>query len=475
MKICLVLEGSYPYVRGGVSTWVDGFIRGSPEHEFILWTINDLKEKEGKFKYTIPFNVSDIRENFLSAALDLRIRKSLNINFTDDEQEAFSQLIRRGNPDWRILLDSFYLQANKPVEFFISETFLKLLKELCREEFQFAGFKDLFWTIRSMYLPLMYLMGQPFPEADLYHSPSTGYAGVLAGLASMRHNKPFVLTEHGIYTREREEELLRSDWIIPYFKELWISTFYMFSRFVYQQAHRVTSLYRDASFLQHELGCPKEKCDVIGNGLDYLPFSNIPPKPKDEWIDIAAIVRFAPIKDIKTMIYTFSRLKREIKNTRLHILGGVEDEEYYQECLELIKFLDVKDIIVTGSVDVVEYLERIDFTLLTSISEGQPFAILESLAGRRPVVATDVGSCRELIEGREDDHYGHAGICVPPMHQSALLQALIEICRNPRRRSTMGEAGHNRVKNLYNLDFMINNYLTVYEKAIKKWQESDLN
>ena len=198
-------------------------------------------------------------------------------------------------------------------------------------------------------------------------------------------------------------------------------------------------------------------------------------KYKDDWIDIAAIVRFAPIKDIKTMIYTFSRLKQEIGKVRLHILGGIEDEEYYQECLGLIDYLNVKDIVITGSVDIVAYLEKIDFTLLTSISEGQPFAILESFAGRRPVVATDVGSCRELIEGREGDNFGLAGICVPPMHQSALLQALIEMCHNVEVRSKMGEAGHNRVKNYYNHEFMIKKYLKAYDKAILTWQESGLN
>lgn len=475
MKICLVLEGSYPYVRGGVSTWVDGFIRGMPENDFVLWTINDLEEKKGRFVYTLPDNVTAIHEHFLSASLNLRIRKSFNIKFTDDERDAFSQLIRRGDPNWEVLLKSFYLQANKPVEFFISEEFLRLLKELCKEEFQYAGFKDLFWSFRSMFLPLMYLMGQPIPEADLYHSPSTGYAGVMAALASMQHNKPFMLTEHGIYTREREEELLRSDWIIPYFKELWISTFYMFSRFAYQRAHRVTSLYQDASRIQQDLGCEPDKCEVIGNGLDYQPFLRIPLKNQSEWIEIAAIVRFAPIKDIKTMIYTFSRLKQQISNVRLHILGGVEDEEYYQECLELIEFLNVKDIIIAGTVDVITYLEKIDFTLLTSISEGQPYAILESFAGRRPVVSTDVGSCRELIEGREGDTFGPAGICVPPMHQSALLKALIEMCLNTKVRSEMGEAGKKRVENYYNYDYMIKTYLKAYEKAILKWQESVLN
>ena len=49
------------------------------------------------------------------------------------------------------------------------------------------------------------------------------------------------------------------------------------------------------------------------------------------------------------------------------------------------------------------YLEKIDFTLLTSISEGQPLAVLEAMAAGRPAVTTDVGSCQELIMGPGDD------------------------------------------------------------------------
>jgi glycosyltransferase involved in cell wall biosynthesis len=384
-------------------------------------------------------------------------------------------MIRCGDPDWSQLLSSFFLEPIKAAEFFVSEDYLTILKELANDQYPYAGFKDLFWTIRSMFLPLLYLMGQPIPEADIYHSPSTGYAGVLAGLAAQKHNKPFILTEHGIYTREREEEILRSSWVIPYFKDLWISMFTMFARFSYQSADRVTSLFHRASQIQQELGCPPEKCDVIGNGVTIENFENIPQKPPDEWIDIAAIVRFAPIKDIKTLIYTFSRLKQERKNVRLHILGGIEDPEYHQECLRLIDFLKVEDIILPGIVNVPEYLEKIDFTVLTSISEGQPFAVLESMVARRPVIATDVGSCRELIEGDEGDLLGHAGICVPPMHQSKLLRALLDLCEDPEGVRQMGEIGYQRVKNYYSMDIMIENYRKVYKKVLETWPESDLN
>lgn len=475
MVVCFVLEGSYPYVRGGVSTWVDSYIRSMPQHQFILWTIIDLESRQGKFAYELPKNVIKVHENCLGSSFKLRIQKNPNLRFSEEEKEAVYRLVRCQEPDWTVIMDNFMLQPSRPVEFFLSEEFLTILKEYAREKFPYAGFKDLFWTVRSMFLPLLYLIGQPMPEADLYHSPSTGYAGVLAALGSMRYNKPFVLTEHGIYTREREEELLRSDWIIPPFKDYWISVFFMFSRFAYKQAHRVTSLYHHASLMQQELGCPPEKSDVIRNGLHIASFSSIPEKPAQEWVDIGAIVRFAPIKDLKTLIYTFSRLKGEFEKARLHILGGIDDEEYYQECLELIDYLKVEDVIIPGIVKTPTYLEKIDFTILTSISEGQPYAVLESMAAGRPVIATDVGSCRELIEGDAEDRFGPAGICVPPMHQSKLLQAMVELCENKLIRRRMGLAGQQRVKCYYEIGNMIDNYLRVYEKAITAWQGSVSN
>jgi glycosyltransferase involved in cell wall biosynthesis len=475
VKICFVLEGNYPYVRGGVSTWVDGYIRSLPRDNFVLWTITDLESKQGQFVYRLPENVTEVSENFLGTSFNLRISKNPNLKFSAREREAIARLIRCADPDWEVLLNIFHLHAEKPVEFFLSEEFLSLLKDFAREQFPFASFSDLFWTVRSMFLPLLFLMGQPMPEADLYHSPSTGYAGVLAALASKKYNKPFVLTEHGIYTREREEEILRSEWVIPHFKDYWISMFFMFARLAYQQANRVTSLYRRASLIQQELGCPAAKCDVVPNGLNFESYAAIPDKPKDDWVDIAAIVRFAPIKDIKTMIYSFSRLKQEFSHVRLHIMGGVDDEEYYQECLDLIQFLDIKDIVMPGNVNVMEYLAKIDFTILTSLSEGQPFAVLESLAARRPVIATDVGCCRELIEGDLGDKFEHAGICVPPMHQSRLLQALLQMCQNEIIRKKMGIAGQQRVSAYYKIENIIGDYQKVYEKAKTAWQASVLS
>lgn len=91
----------------------------------------------------------------------------------------------------------------------------------------------------------------------------------------------------------------------------------------------------------------------------------------------------APIKDIKTMIYAFFELCARRKNVRLHIMGGVDDEEYAQECYTLVKQLKLENVIFTGRVDIVKYMEKLDFTILTSISEGQPLSVLESLGGKK--------------------------------------------------------------------------------------------
>ena len=181
-------------------------------------------------------------------------------------------------------------------------------------------------------------------------------------------------------------------------------------------------------------------------------------------MDIGAIVRIARIKDIKTMIYAFAEVKREIGNVRLHIMGDIDDGEYYEACRTLIEQLGVQDIIFTGSVDVAEYIKKLDFIILTSISEGQPLSVLEAFAAGRACVTTDVGCCRELIEG--NDGLGEAGICVPPMNKEQVAQAMLELCREPLTRKRMGAVGRERVRKYYTHDISMENYKRLYQEVV---------
>ena len=75
------------------------------------------------------------------------------------------------------------------------------------------SFIDYFWTYRFTHLPLFNLLSAPIPRASVYHTISTGYAGMIAAVARHVHRRPMLLTEHGIYTKERKLEIAQAEWI----------------------------------------------------------------------------------------------------------------------------------------------------------------------------------------------------------------------------------------------------------------------
>lgn len=464
MRICLVLEGSYPYSYGGVSSWTHQYIQAFSDVEFVLWCIGGKAEDKGKYKYKIPDNVKEIKEIFLDDALRLRTKKK-RVRLKKEEMNELVKLLECKKLNWDVLFNLFHTKKMNPTSLLMSKEFLDLLVKLCEEKYPYTSFADMFHSERSMLLPELYIMSKEVPQADIYHAVSTGYCGILASMGKWKYNKPLILTEHGIYTREREEEILRAKWVLPQFRQQWIDLFYIFSDCVYKHADITTALFERANHIQEELGCQPEKLRTIGNGIHYEKFSSIPEKKPGDYIDIGAVVRIAKIKDIKTMIYAYAELKERVSNARLHILGGVDDEEYFTECKILVKQLQIKDLFFTGVVNILEYMQKLDFTILTSISEGQPLSILESFAAKRPCVVTDVGCCRELIEGSENDHLGNAGICVPPMHKDELAQAMYHLCTNAEIRHKMGEVGKQRVKLYYTHEISIKRYRDLYHEV----------
>lgn len=463
------MEGSYPYVHGGVSTWMHQYITIMKEHEFVLWVIGAEAKNQGKFVYELPKNVTEVHEIFLDDALKIREKREKWAEFDEREERAIRLLMDCRKPEWEVLFELFQEKKMNPMTVLKSETFLKTLTDLCLEQYPYAAFADTFHTVRSMLLPALYLMGGPIPRADVYHAISTGYGGLLATMGSWRYKKPLLLTEHGIYTREREEEIIRCQWAKPSYKKQWIRFFYMLSDLIYSRAFRVTSLFSNAMRIQLEIGCKPQQCRVIENGVSYEKFSNIPLKEEDGWVDIGAVVRMAPIKDIKTMIYAFYELNVKKPKVRLHIMGGVDDEEYAEECYDIVERAGIKNIIFTGRVNVVEYMEKLDFTILTSLSEGQPLSVLESFAAGRPCVTTDVGCCRELLEGNADDMLGVAGYCVPPMYRNGLANAMEKMCESRERRIRMGEIGKERVNRYYRHEKMIEKYRQLYQEVEKTY------
>ncbi|MFD0962094.1 GT4 family glycosyltransferase PelF [Paenibacillus chungangensis] len=468
MRICMIAEGSYPYITGGVSSWIHNMARQMPEHEFIIFAIGAHTKQKGKFKYELPPNIIEVRETFLDAYLDEEGKWGKRFKLTQEQKMSILSLlggddVGSNGVNWTDLFN--LLRSNKfrnVADFLTSKDFFDLLEELCHTRYPLVPFTEMFWTVRSMILPLFLVIRHDLPQADIYHSVSTGYAGIVGALARHVTGKPMLLTEHGIYSREREEEIIKADWVKGYFKDMWIQYFYHLSTGAYTTADTVTTLFHRNKEIQIELGCEAGKIAIIPNGVYTEDYLDLPEAPNDGVIRIGAIVRVVPIKDIKTMLQSFALIKAEVPEAVFYVMGPYEeDEEYYAECLQLVSALELTDVVFTGSVNIKDYLGKMDLLLLTSISEGQPLAILEGMAASKPFVATNVGSCKELLEGL-DDGIGQAGRIAPVMHYEGIARETIELCKNEKLRREMGCNAFRRVERHYRQADVIARYRKLY-------------
>ena len=464
MRVCIVAEGCYPFVVGGVSSWIHSMIRLFPKTEFVILAIAANRSLRGKYAYELPENVSEVYELYLQD-VDWSKKHRRRHRLNKEQYRALRSLILDQDVQWNILFDLFQKNDISLNDLLMGEDFLLAVTDCYNLKYSQLVFSDFLWTMRSIYLPLFITLQMELPKADLYHCVATGYAGVLGSMAKHIYGSRLLVSEHGIYTREREEELIKAKRVNGIYKNIWIDQFRKMSKLAYQESSLVTSLFEQARQLQIELGCPPEKTAVTPNGIRVENLQNIAGKqPEDEVkINIGAVLRVTPIKDVKTMIQAFAFAKAKEPRLKLWIMGPWdEDEEYAKECFELSETLGLsEDIEFTGRINIKDYLGRMDMTILTSVSEGQPLTILESYAAHKPVIATDVGNCHGLIYGESDD-FGPAGMITHIMNVEEIAKAMVEMAQKKEMRLAMGENGYRRVMAKYRVEYMQKTYWEIY-------------
>lgn len=497
--VCLMLEGTYPYVLGGVSAWVDQIIKGLPELKFALFFLGSTKTDYKKQNYQLPPNVISLTEMYLHEHLSEEELAPV-ISPSPARQKAFESLHEFYQaPTHEDRLHRFWslIAALKAAD--NQMTFGNLMRD--REIWDILGdvysrfspeesFVDFFWTARFLHLPLwqIWKARSRFPRARIYHSVSAGYGGFAAALAAHLHNSPFILTEHGIYTKERIAEISHADWIyepershidfnqgLGKLKQMWMGLFSFLGRVAYDTADQIITLYEGNANTQIEFGADPINISVIPNGVEPSKFDHIYQIHVERWRSpppvkaIGFIGRVVPIKDVKTLLRA-ARLVCEHIPEALFLIAGPysEDPNYFDECQKIVKILGIeKNVDFMGMQKIMEVLPRMDLLVLTSISEGLPLVVLEGMAAGLPNVATDVGACRELIFGRtpEDKAIGLAGKVTKILSPAETANALVTILRDPKLVRKMGDAGRRRAQEHYSMTKMLGSYRALYKRT----------
>ena len=146
-----------------------------------------------------------------------------------------------------------------------------------------------------------------------------------------------------------------------------------------------------------------------------------------------------------------------------------EDPEYARECKDLVISLGLdKNIKFLGFQDIKTILPKLGLLVLTSISEAFPLVLLEAFASGLPALTTDVGACREIIEGSSDEDraLGAAGAVVPIASPEATAEAALEMLTDAPRWLAAQRASMQRVERYYSQDSVLARYREIYQRSI---------
>lgn len=496
VDVCLILEGTYPFVPGGVSSWVHHLVTHMPDLQFGILHISPAPDfHEGDLAYPVPDNVRFLQEVFLTRPGTGRSLPRTRVvrNAIEAFWNAIEGLRGAGDPaDFRTCVESLQALGRQRLDVqdvMLVESSWEVMLDLYRDEAAHESFLDFFWSWLFAYEPLLNALTTQVPDAKLFHTVSTGYAGVLAAGAACVTGRPMILTEHGIYTKERRIEIHSAHWIkdwlpeeyqventAPYFQLFWNRHFEAMSRICYQWADGIYTLYADNVRAQLRDGADVERTRVIPNGVAVERLAEAHARweaegrVRDERFTVAFVGRVCPIKDVRTFLAAMRLVVRQVPDVLIRVLGPMEeDKEYAEGCIRFAEQLGLQDHVrFEGRISIADELPRVDVIVLTSISEAQPLVLLEAGALGIPSVATDVGSCRELLEGgaAADRGIGVGGFLTPIASPGETARAVLALYEDPDLREVFGKNMQTRVRRFYDQRDMVDAYEEIYERCI---------
>lgn len=217
-------------------------------------------------------------------------------------------------------------------------------------------------------------------------------------------------------------------------------------------------------------GYDPEKMLVINNGYYFPPLDEqrISDRPKTSTsFIIGAAGRFDNAKDYGLLLRAFGNLVRSGRDTKLIIVG--RDCTYENSQLtSVIQQQGIGDRVeLRGQVsDMNSFFDELDLFCLSSVSEGFPNVVCEAMGAGVPAVVTDAGESSSIV--------GDCGIVVPRSDERKLTEALIAMTDKSRNsRKLLGIRGANRVRELFNLSKISQQYYELYKESSQQFRRNE--
>ncbi|GHF38457.1 glycosyltransferase involved in cell wall biosynthesis [Deinococcus metalli] len=473
LRVALYTEGTYPQSHGGVSVWVDQLVRGLPEHTFEVRAITGVPYARPAVE--LPANVQAMAVPLWGDAPRPAGRTPERTRqITDAFATVAGALCRMDQEAFGAGLHALAVLGRSGgfTAVLDSPRITQLLLDTWRTEAarqrqerdrsaprlpapSVADALDVQMWLEHALRPLC----SPAPQADIGHAVSNGFAGMLALSGLWTHGTPFVLTEHGVYMRERYLEFRRSAFT-PGFKTMLLRFYRLLTTAVYREASLVLPGSQYNRRWEERLGAHPDKIHCVYNGIDpdiFPPAEDEPQESVVSWVG-----RIDPLKDIETLIRAFDLVRRQRPNARLRLFGGVPsgNEGYAQHCELLTDQLNLRpNVTFEGRVaDITDAYRAGQVVALTSVSEGFPYTVIEAMAMGRPPVATRVGGVPEAV--------GDAGLIVRPRDVMGVASALGRLLDDAPLRARLGRAARERVMDLFTLDGCLVAYRRAYPAAM---------
>jgi glycosyltransferase involved in cell wall biosynthesis len=476
VRVALVSEGTYPYAMGGVSIWCEQLIRGIPDYrwEVVALTVDGTE----KAVFAPPANLDRVRSIPLwggrstgwprtggtrpgaafRESYELFLRALVTpLEATGSGEAAASRslflLALRGLYEYAATGGdlSAALLSNDAVGMTL-DAWRELRVEETGPAPTVADAIEAAWLVEHMLRPL----SAPVVEADIVHCSMNGLSTLPAMTAKWRHGTPLVMSEHGIYLRERYIAYLHDD-ASHAVRVLALSFF----RSLAGAAYLITDVLAPHSAYnrrwQLHNGADPERMWTMYNGVEPAEFPRATAEP--EVPTVAFMGRIDPLKDLHTLIRAFALVREQIPAARLRIFGGTPavNRIYHESCERLIDELGLRgSAVLEGRIaNAVDAYHAGSIVALTSISEGFPYTVVEAMACGRPTVCTNVGGVAEAV--------GDTGIVVPPRDHAAVAEACVRLLRDGELRRRLGAAAHARVIEHFTLSRSLQMYRNVYE------------